>query len=75
MFPIFTKICISLFQTTVIPPAGVVYPVEANVLTKIQAMVHVVRGSNVTGSKRPRNRNPEKIAQKPETIAALTPRF
>ena len=68
MFPIFTKICIFLFQTTVILQKTVVLNVEANVDTQMQATGHVCRSSNVIGNKRPKRIQPPKT----ETI---TPRL
>ena len=52
MFPIFTKICIFLFQIIVSPLVGAVYPAEGCVLTKMLRMVHAAKNSRVTGSKR-----------------------
>ena len=70
MFPIFTKICIFLFQIIVSPLVGAVYPAEGCVLTKMLRMVHAAKNSRVTGSKRKKNRIRETMARKPERIAA-----
>ena len=68
MFPICTKICIFLFQTTVILQKTVVLNVLANVDTPMPATGRVCPSSNVIGMKRP-------IRIQPPETEAITPRL